>query len=100
MLGTPKKGGRGRPVRLDGSTTSGRFPDHAGARDLHQWTIIRSNIMRVGAEVVHCTIIDDIGTPVRAEADVGRAVEPVDVGDKRLVAGAVAGKVLELQRER
>jgi hypothetical protein len=54
--------------------------------------------MRIRALVSHRAIIHDIGAPVRAEPDVGRAVEAVDIGsDERLVAGAVAGKVLDLE---
>ena len=57
--------------------------------------------MRIRALVSHRAIIHDIGAPVWAEPDVGRAVEAVDIGsDKRLVAGAVAGKVLDFQGKR
>jgi hypothetical protein len=55
--------------------------------------------MRVGTVVPDRTIVDDIGASVWAEPEVGRTVEPVDVCHERLVAGAVAGKVLDPQGE-
>ena len=51
--------------------------------------------MCVGTEVSHCAIIRDIGASIRAEPDVERAVERVQVVyDERLIAGAVAREVL------
>src|SRR5262252_2610731 len=77
------------------------LPDNTGTRDLDERTIAGTDNMRIRALVAHRAIIDNIGAPVRTEPEVGRAVEAVDVGrDERLVAGAIAGKVLDLERER
>ena len=74
------------------------LPDNPCSGDLNQRTVTGPDNMRIRALVSHRAIIHDIGTPVRAEPDVGRAVEAVDIGsNKRLVAGAVAGKVLDLE---
>ena len=58
--------------------------------------------MGVGAVVSHRAIIDDIGAPIRPEPDIGRAVEPGSVVgvDERLIAGVVASKPLDLERQR
>ena len=56
--------------------------------------------MRIRAVIPHRAIIHDIGASVWAEPDVGRTVEPIDVGYKRLVVSAVAGKVLDPQGKR
>jgi len=72
--------------------------DDARAGDLNERAIAGAHKMCVGAVISHRAIIHHIGAPVRAEPEVGRAVEPVNIGgDERLVAGAVAGKVLDLE---
>src|SRR4029077_8752406 len=97
---TKKGGGHSRPERLNTQLHWANLPDHAGARNLDERTIGGSDKMRVGTVVPHCAIVDDIGTSVWAEPEVGRTVEPVDVCHERLVAGAVAGKALDPQGER
>src|SRR6516165_5863910 len=49
------------------------------------------------AGVPHGAVIDDVGALVGPEPQIGRTVKPGRIGraDKRLVAGVVAGKVLE-----
>jgi hypothetical protein len=49
------------------------------------------------AGIPYRAVIDDIGAIVRPEPQIGRAVEPSRIGraDERLVAGVVAGKVIE-----
>jgi hypothetical protein len=74
------------------------LPDNPRSGDLNQRTVTGPDNMGIRALVSHRAIIHDIGAPVRAEPDVGRAVEAVEIGsDKRLVTGAVTGKVLDLE---
>src|SRR5215471_15907233 len=75
--------------------------NHASARDLHERAVTSADNMSVGSGVSHGAIIHDVGTPVRTEPNVGRAVEPSRmVGtNERLVAGVVAGEVLDLEGE-
>src|SRR6516165_259716 len=80
--------------------------DSPRARELNQWPIQR--IDKTGrpagpaAGVPYRAVIDDIGALIRPEAQIGRTVEPGRIGraDECLVAGVVAGKVLEAELER
>ena len=74
-----------------------KLPDNPGAGDLDERTIAGTDNMRVRTGIAHRAVIHDIGAPIRAEPEIGRTVEPVNIGsDERLVAGAVARKVLDL----
>jgi hypothetical protein len=69
-----------------------KLPDNPGAGDLDERTIAGTDNMRVRTGIAHRAVIHDIGAPIRAEPEIGRTVEPVNIGsDERLVAGAVAG---------
>ena len=76
------------------------FPDHPGARNLHEGAIGGTDKMCIGAVVPHRTVIRDISAPIWAEPDIRKAVEPVDYGYERLVVSAVASKVLDPQGKR
>ena len=54
------------------------------------------------AGVPHRAVIDDIGALIRPEPHIVGAVKPSRIGraDERLVAGIVAGKILEAELER
>ena len=56
--------------------------------------------MGVGAVVSYRSVICDVGATVRAEPDVGRAVEPGTAVQKRLITSVVAREPLDLERER
>src|SRR5579883_267532 len=98
--------GRRAPPRslppASGSPRRADLPDHAGPWDLHKRAVIGTDIMRVGTEIPDCAVIGDIGASVRAEADIGRAVEAGRVigANEGLIAGEIAGEVLEAQGER
>src|SRR5262245_55740404 len=76
--------------------------DHARARDLDERTILGADHMCVGARVPDGAVIHDVSTAVRTKPNIGRAVERGRVvgTNERLVAGVVAGEVLDLEGER
>jgi len=62
----------------------------------------REHLAHFRALIAHRAVIHNIGTSVRAKPDIGRAVEPVHVLEDKCLRHArwVAGKVLDLERER
>src|SRR3974377_116072 len=80
--------------------------DRPRAWELNQRRIRRIDITGgaawAAAGVPHSAVIDDIGALVRPAPQIGRAVERGGGGraDERLVAGIVAGKVLEAELKR
>src|ERR1700736_2802957 len=104
---TGEKRGRPKPPSLS-FTRRGRLlladlPDHARAWDLEERTVLGgADKMGLGADVAHCTVIHDVGAPIRPEPDIERAVEPGSMAgtDERLFTGVVAGKPHDLEGER
>jgi len=98
-----KEGDRSRPFILSMvHLLFADLPDHAGTWNLQKRTILRrADKMGIGADVAHCAVIHDVGTPVRSEPDIQRAVETGSMAgtDECLITGVVAGKILDLQGE-
>src|SRR5437867_3957133 len=64
------------------------LPDHAGARDLDEWAIVRAYklAVRIGlAKVAYGPVIDEVGALVRAELNIYGAVDPVNPAHERLL---------------
>src|SRR2546425_6858172 len=78
------------------------LPDHPSARDLDEWSIAGRDKLRVRVgltKIPNRAVIHDIGTPVRAELDIGRPVEPGAAAGKGLFKFLVVGEPLDLQGE-
>src|SRR5205823_10737019 len=104
-LAEKEGGGRRRPRErckpICGLLRRTDLPDRARPRDLDQRAIAwRAGKMRIRAKIADGAIIDHISTAIWAKPDVGWPVEPVDIGHKRLVSGAITGEILDLQGER
>ncbi len=83
--------------------SSGKPPDHAGARDLKQRTIAGDLELGVRvrlAEVSHRAVVGDPGAAVGPELDVGRTIEAADAVHKGLLEGLVEGEAADLELER
>ena len=101
------RGGRSRPkLATPGLLGCADLEDRPRARELNQRTVRRidktGRAAGAAAGVPHRAVIDDIGAPVWPEPQIGRAVERGRIGraDERLVAGIVAGKILEAELRR
>src|SRR5882672_11639910 len=92
-----------RPCSTQRDLIAADPPDHSGARDLDERTVIGAHVFCRGvglAEVPHSAVIHDPGAAVRSHPYVGGSVEPAKAIHERLLEGGVVGKPHGLQRER
>src|SRR5437667_781316 len=114
--GARKGGGLGRPLerkisvalilvvvlRLDPHHRPADLPDHAGPGNLNERTIGRHYELgrRVGLpEVPHCTVVDEIGAPIRTEPQIRVTIDPAQAVRERLLERGVMRKQAGLELE-